>query len=212
MQYKVIPVTPYQQNCCLFWCEKRGSAAIIDPGGECDHLIAQLKELELKPEMILLTHGHMDHAGGAMTLAEQLQLPIIGPHREDSFLLDNMDKQAEMFGFGDARRCIPDRWLNHGDEITLGDETLEVIHTPGHTPGHVVFFHKQSRLAQVGDVLFSGSVGRTDFPRGDHDTLLNSIRKRLWPLGEDVRFIPGHGPDSTFGVERKTNPFVADGV
>ncbi|MES9861207.1 MAG: MBL fold metallo-hydrolase [Candidatus Thiodiazotropha sp. LLP2] len=210
MQYKVVPVTPFQQNCSIFWCENTRSAAIIDPGGDNDLLIDQLEHLKLKPEMILLTHGHLDHAGGAAELSEQLQIPIIGPNREDAFWLENMEQQAEMFGFGDVRKCTPDKWLDHGDVVKLGDESLEVIHCPGHTPGHVIFFHRESRLAQVGDVLFKGSIGRTDFPRGDHDTLLRSIKERLWPLGDDVRFIPGHGPDSTFGEERQTNPFVAD--
>ncbi|MCG7958717.1 MAG: MBL fold metallo-hydrolase [Candidatus Thiodiazotropha taylori] len=212
MQYKVIPVTPCEPNCTLFWCENTRAAAIIDPGGECQRLTAILEDLELKPEMILLTHGHLDHAGGAVELAERLGVPIHGPHKEDAFWLDNMDQQAEMFGFGDARKCTPDQWLEDGDQISLGDEKLEVIHCPGHTPGHIVFFHRESRVAQVGDVLFKGSIGRTDFPRGDHQALLRSIRERLWPLGDDVRFIPGHGPDSTFGEERQTNPFVADGL
>ncbi|MEW8254275.1 MAG: MBL fold metallo-hydrolase [Candidatus Thiodiazotropha taylori] len=212
MQYKVIPVTPFEQNCTLFWCENTRAAAIIDPGGESQRLTAILEDLELKPEMILLTHGHLDHAGGAVELAERLGVPIHGPHKEDAFWLDNMEQQAEMFGFGDARKCTPDQWLEDGDQISLGDEKLEVIHCPGHTPGHIVFFHRESRVAQVGDVLFKGSIGRTDFPRGDHQALLRSIRERLWPLGDDVRFIPGHGPDSTFGEERQTNPFVADGL
>ncbi|MCG7895306.1 MAG: MBL fold metallo-hydrolase [Candidatus Thiodiazotropha taylori] len=212
MQYKVIPVTPFEQNCTLFWCENTRAAAIIDPGGESQRLTAILEDLELKPEMILLTHGHLDHAGGAVELAERLGVPIHGPHKEDAFWLDNMDQQAEMFGFGDARKCTPDQWLEDGDQVSLGDEKLEVIHCPGHTPGHIVFFHRESRVAQVGDVLFKGSIGRTDFPRGDHQALLRSIRERLWPLGDDVRFIPGHGPDSTFGEERQTNPFVADGL
>ncbi|MCG8028081.1 MAG: MBL fold metallo-hydrolase [Candidatus Thiodiazotropha taylori] len=212
MQYKVIPVTPFEQNCTLFWCENTRAAAIIDPGGESQRLTAILEDLELKPEMILLTHGHLDHAGGAVELAERLGIPIHGPHKEDAFWLDNMDQQAEMFGFGDARKCTPDQWLEDGDQVSLGDEKLEVIHCPGHTPGHIIFFHRQSRVAQVGDVLFKGSIGRTDFPRGDHQALLRSIRERLWPLGDDVRFIPGHGPDSTFGEERQTNPFVADGL
>ncbi|MEJ2621894.1 MAG: MBL fold metallo-hydrolase [Candidatus Thiodiazotropha sp.] len=211
MQYKVIPVTPFQQNCTLFWCENTRAVAIIDPGGESERLIATIEDLGLKPEMILLTHGHLDHAGGAVELAERLGIPIHGPHKEDAFWLQNMQQQADMFGFGDSRSCTPDRWLDQGDQITLGDEQLEVIHCPGHTPGHIVFFHRPSRVAQVGDVLFKGSIGRTDFPRGDHQGLLRSIREKLWPLGDDVRFIPGHGPDSTFGEERQTNPFVADG-
>ncbi|MCG7956502.1 MAG: MBL fold metallo-hydrolase, partial [Candidatus Thiodiazotropha endolucinida] len=179
MQYKVIPVTPFEQNCTLFWCENTRAAAIIDPGGESQRLTAILEDLELKPEMILLTHGHLDHAGGAVELAERLGIPIHGPHKEDAFWLDNMDQQAEMFGFGDARKCTPDQWLEDGDQVSLGDEKLEVIHCPGHTPGHIIFFHRESRVAQVGDVLFKGSIGRTDFPRGDHQALLRSIRERL---------------------------------
>ncbi len=212
MQYKVIPVTPFQQNCTLFWCENTRAAAIIDPGGENERLITTLEDLKLKPQMILLTHGHLDHAGGAVELAERLGVPIQGPHKEDAFWLDNMDRQADMFGFGDGRKCIPDQWLEDGDQVSLGNERLEVIHCPGHTPGHIIFFHRESRVAQVGDVLFKGSIGRTDFPRGDHQALLRSIKERLWPLGNDIRFIPGHGPDSTFGEERQTNPFVADGL
>ncbi|MCU7946797.1 MAG: MBL fold metallo-hydrolase [Candidatus Thiodiazotropha sp. (ex Cardiolucina cf. quadrata)] len=211
MHYRIIPVTPFQQNCTLFWCEKTRHTAIIDPGGDSQKVIDQLNAIALIPECILLTHGHLDHAGGANELAQRLQLPIIGPHREDAFLLDNMDQQAAMFGFGDAIACKPDRWLNQGDEVPVGEERLEVYHCPGHTPGHIIFFHRNDQLAQVGDVLFSGSIGRTDFPRGDHSTLVHSIRDQLWPLGDDVRFVPGHGPESTFGEERRTNPFVGDG-
>jgi hydroxyacylglutathione hydrolase len=211
IQYKIIPVSPYQQNCSLFWCEKTRHTAIIDPGGDNERIIKLISDLKLIPEQILLTHGHLDHAGGAMNLAQQLQIPILGPNREDAYLLNSMAQQAVMFGFGDSRNCTPDRWLEHGDEIQIGEEVLEVIHCPGHTPGHVIFYHQGSRLAQVGDVLFSGSIGRTDLPRGDHAMLIRSIKERLWPLGNDVVFIPGHGPESTFGEERKSNPFVADG-
>ncbi|MEW8459587.1 MAG: MBL fold metallo-hydrolase [Candidatus Thiodiazotropha endolucinida] len=211
MHYKIIPVTHFQQNCTLFWCDKTRMAAIIDPGGDTRLIVDQLNALELVPERILLTHGHLDHAGGAGELAGILNLPIIGPHHEDAFLLDNMQQQAAMFGFGGGAACQPDQWLDQGDEITVGDEHLEVHHCPGHTPGHVVFFHRASQIAQVGDVLFNGSIGRTDFPRGDYATLIHSIRNRLWPLGDAVRFIPGHGPESTFGEERRSNPFVCDG-
>ncbi|MCU7918969.1 MAG: MBL fold metallo-hydrolase [Candidatus Thiodiazotropha sp. (ex Epidulcina cf. delphinae)] len=211
MHYRIVPVTPFQQNCTLFWCDRSRHTAIIDPGGDNHIVIEQINTLGLTPERILLTHGHLDHAGGASDLAERLQIPIEGPHQEDRFLLDNMDQQATMFGFGGAKDCRPERWLTHGDEVRVGEERLEVLHCPGHTPGHLVFFHRTDRLAQVGDVLFKGSIGRTDFPRGDHHTLIRSIRDRLWPLGDDVRFIPGHGPESTFGEERRTNPFVGDG-
>ncbi|MCU7815007.1 MAG: MBL fold metallo-hydrolase [Candidatus Thiodiazotropha sp. (ex Rostrolucina anterorostrata)] len=211
MHYRIIPVTPFQQNCTLFWCEKTRHTAIIDPGGDSQKVIDQINAIALIPECILLTHGHLDHAGGANELAQRLQLPIMGPHREDAFLLDNMDQQAAMFGFGDVIACKPDQWLNQGDEVPVGEERLKVYHCPGHTPGHIIFFHRNDQLAQVGDVLFSGSIGRTDFPRGNHSTLIHSIRDQLWPLGDDVRFIPGHGPESTFGKERRTNPYVGDG-
>ncbi|MEW8554027.1 MAG: MBL fold metallo-hydrolase [Candidatus Thiodiazotropha sp.] len=211
MHYKIIPVTPFQQNCTLFWCDKSRQAAIIDPGGDTRQLVNQITDLELLPCQILLTHGHIDHAGGANELAQMLEIPIVGPHREDAFLLDNMDQQAAMFGFGKGTACKPDQWLEQGDEVVVGEERLEVYHCPGHTPGHLVFFHRASQLAQVGDVLFNGSIGRTDFPRGDYATLIHSIRNRLWPLGDEVRFIPGHGPESTFGEERRSNPFVCDG-
>jgi glyoxylase-like metal-dependent hydrolase (beta-lactamase superfamily II) len=211
MHYKIIPVTPFQQNCTLFWCDKTREAAIIDPGGDTPQVVNQLNALELKATRILLTHGHLDHAGGANELAQILGIPIIGPHREDAFLLESMQQQAAMFGFGTSAACNPDQWLDQGDEVTIGEEKLEVHHCPGHTPGHVVFFHRASQIAQVGDVLFNGSIGRTDFPRGDYATLIHSIRNRLWPLGNEVRFIPGHGPESTFGDERRNNPFVGDG-
>jgi len=211
MQYKIIPVTPFQQNCTLFWCEQSRQAAIIDPGGDNPLVLGELASLGLIPELILLTHGHLDHAGGAAELAEQLQIPIEGPHPEDAFWLNSMDQQADMFGLDDVGTCQPDRWLQDGDEVKLGEERLQVLHCPGHTPGHVVFFNPVARLAQVGDVLFKGSIGRTDFPRGDHATLIRSIREKLFPLGDDVHFIPGHGPMSTFGAERRNNPFVGEG-
>jgi glyoxylase-like metal-dependent hydrolase (beta-lactamase superfamily II) len=211
MQYKIIPVTPFQQNCTLLWCEQTRQTAIIDPGGDAHRIVDRLHALELSPQCILLTHGHLDHAGGANELAQRLNLPIVGPHREDAFLLANMREQSAMFGFGDTSACEPDQWLEQGDEISVGEQQLEVHHCPGHTPGHVIFYHRASRLAQVGDVLFKGSIGRTDFPRGDYATLIHSIRSRLWPLGDEVIFIPGHGPESTFGEERRSNPFVCDG-
>ncbi|MGD8913087.1 MAG: MBL fold metallo-hydrolase [Candidatus Thiodiazotropha sp.] len=210
MRYKIIPVTPFQQNCTLFWCDKTRDAAIIDPGGDTRQILNQIEALDLTPVRILLTHGHLDHAGAANELAKILEIQILGPHREDAFLLENMAQQVAMFGFGDGAACKPDQWLDQGDEITIGEEQLEVHHCPGHTPGHVIFYHRASRIAQVGDVLFNGSIGRTDFPRGDYATLIHSIRNRLWPLGDGVRFIPGHGPESTFGEERRSNPFVCD--
>ena len=212
MRYKTLPVTPFQQNCTLLWCEATGKAAIVDPGGDLARITAIIDRHDLVAEKILLTHGHVDHAGGAGALARQLKLPIEGPQEEDRFLLDALIQQAEMFGFpqNELQPCHPDLWLNHGDRVEVGEETLEVLHCPGHTPGHLVFYHRSSQLALVGDVLFRGSIGRTDFPRGNHAELIRSIRQRLWPLGDEVTFIPGHGPNSTFGEERRTNPFVAD--
>lgn len=210
MKFKIVPVTPFEQNCTIFWCEKSLQAAIVDPGGDNPIIMAELSAMGLTAERILLTHGHLDHAGGAVELAELLKIPIDGPHPDDAFWLENMAQQAAMFGFGDERICQPDRWLQEGDKVDIGEESLEVIHCPGHTPGHIIFHHPDEELAQVGDVLFKGSIGRTDFPRGDYATLINSIREKLWPLGDQVRFIPGHGPMSTFGEERRSNPFVGD--
>ena len=210
LQFHSVPVTPFQQNCTLLWCDDSKRAAVVDPGGDIERILAAVEERGLKLEKILLTHGHLDHVGGTAALARQLQLPVQGPHEEDGFWIEQLPMQAQMFGFPAVETFTPDRWLQQGDTVTVGDEELEVYHCPGHTPGHVVFFHRPSKLALVGDVLFAGSIGRTDFPKGDHDTLIRSITDRLWPLGDDVRFIPGHGPMSTFGQERQTNPFVAD--
>jgi glyoxylase-like metal-dependent hydrolase (beta-lactamase superfamily II) len=210
MRYRIIPVTPFQQNCTLLICEETGRAAIVDPGGDLDLVKAAIGASGAEPERILVTHGHLDHAGGVAALAAALRLPVEGPHEADRFWIDGMPEQARMFGMGEARPFTPDRWLADGDTVGFGAQLLEVLHCPGHTPGHVVFFHRPSRLALVGDVLFRGSVGRTDFPRGDFATLVRSIRERLFPLGDDVTFIPGHGPLSTFGAERRGNPFVGD--
>ncbi len=211
MKYQIIPVTPFEQNCTLFWCERTKEAAVIDPGGDLDRILAALDANALVPVKILLTHGHLDHCAGTAPLAKQLDLPIIGPHPDDAFLLDSLPSQSQMFGFPQTESFQPDQWLEQGDRIRLGDETLEVIHCPGHTPGHVVLFNRAGRIAQVGDVLFKGSIGRTDFPRGNHQQLLDSIRERLFALGPDVQFIPGHGPMSTLGHEQRTNPFVGFG-
>jgi hydroxyacylglutathione hydrolase len=182
----------------------------VDPGGDLDRLLATADKERLILEKILLTHGHLDHAGATSELARLRSLPIEGPHRDDQFLIDELPAATARYGFPPASAFVPDRWLDQGDTVTVGDNTLEVRHCPGHTPGHVVFFHREQRFAWVGDVIFAGSIGRSDFPRGDHETLIRSIRENLFPLGDDVRFVPGHGPLSTFGEERQHNPFVAD--
>ncbi|MCK4841694.1 MAG: MBL fold metallo-hydrolase [Methylococcales bacterium] len=209
MRFLIIPVTAYQQNCTLLICNKTNKAAIVDPGGDIDIILKTINDEGVVPEVILVTHGHLDHVGGVAELAAKLSIPIEGPQLEDKFWLDTFPSQIQTFGFPDCEVFTPDRWLNDGDSVSVGDQTLQVIHCPGHTPGHVVFFHKPSRLALVGDVLFNGSIGRTDFPRGDFNTLINSIKNKLWPLGKDIRFIPGHGPMSTFGEEMKSNPYVS---
>ena len=208
MNYTIIPVTPFEQNCTLLWCANTRKAAVVDPGGDLERVLAAVKERGLELEKILLTHAHIDHAGAAGELARTRHLPIEGPQREDLFWIEGLPEQSRTFGFPPAEVFEPDRWLEQGDRVQVGDLQLEVRHCPGHTPGHVVFYHPESRLVIVGDVLFMGSIGRTDFPKGDHATLLNSIRQQLWPLGDDVEFIPGHGPMSTIGHERQTNPFL----
>lgn len=210
LKSKIIPVTPFQQNCTLLWCDETGQAAVIDPGGEQARVLAAIREVGVEPVKILLTHGHLDHVGGTAELAESLELPIEGPHREDAFLIESLTAQSQMFGVPKVRSFSPGRWLEDGDRVRIGALDLRVIHCPGHSPGHVIFFEETSRLAQVGDVLFQGSIGRTDLPRGNYQELLDSIRGRLFPLGDDVRFIPGHGPMSSFGDERRNNPFVRD--
>ena len=210
MQYLIVPVTAFQQNCTLLWCEQSKQAAIVDPGGDIPRILSAIERHGLQPVKILLTHGHIDHAGETALLAEQLEIPVEGPQREDRFLLQNLPEQGRMFGLPQSGAFEPDRWLEQDDRVQFGEEELEVLHCPGHTPGHIVFFHRPGKLALVGDVLFRGSIGRTDFPRGDYPSLIRSIKQRLWPLGNDVRFIPGHGPESTFGEERRSNPFVGD--
>ncbi|MDR2637331.1 MAG: MBL fold metallo-hydrolase [Zoogloeaceae bacterium] len=211
MRYLIVPVTPLEQNCTLLWCEESRSAAIVDPGGDLDRIQAAIAAERLNPALILITHGHFDHAGGAAELAERLSIPIAGPGEADRFWIDGIPRSGALYGVAGGRAFVPDRWLSDGDRVNFGTEELEVLHCPGHTPGHVVFFHRASRLLQVGDVLFQGSIGRTDFPQGNHADLIASIREKLFPLGDDVRFIPGHGPMSTLGEERLHNPFVGDG-
>lgn len=210
MKIAVIPVTPFQQNCSLLICETSGKAAVVDPGGELEKIIAAAGEHDVEIEKILVTHAHIDHAGGVAELSELLDIPVEGPHREDQFWIDMLGEQASMFDFPDSRAFEPKRWLEQGDKVRFGDVSMDVHHCPGHTPGHVIFHHVETRLAIVGDVLFQGSIGRTDFPRGNHATLIASIKQRLWPLGNEVQFLPGHGPMSTFGYERLTNPYVGD--
>ena len=212
MQVVIVPVTPFQQNCSLLRCDASPAGAVIDPGGDIRQILAIAAEQGIRIDRILLTHGHVDHAGGTAELAARLGVPIEGPHAADRFLLDVLPEQGRRFGGLDAQAFTPSRWLAQGDTVAVGDELLEVLHTPGHTPGHVAFFHRRDRIAFVGDVLFAGSIGRTDLPRSDFAALLESITGRLWPLGDDVTFVPGHGPTSTFGEERRSNPFVGDAV
>lgn len=210
MAFRIIPVTPFEQNCTLIWCDETKEAAVVDPGGDLDRIRAAVTAAGVTLKQILLTHAHIDHAGGVAELAEEAHLPIVGPHEGDQFWINLLDEQSRRFGFAQSRPFVPTRWLHQGDTVQVGKLTLEVRHCPGHTPGHVVFFEPQSRLAIVGDVLFAGSIGRTDFPGGDFQTLVDAIRRELFTLGDDVQFIPGHGPMSTIGRERATNPFVAD--
>ncbi len=210
MKVAVVPVTPFQQNCSILVDEDSGQAAIVDPGGDLERVLAALARLGATLEKIFLTHGHIDHCGGSAELRRRTGAPIEGPQKEDRFWIARVPESAALIGLESAESFEPDRWLEDGDRVGFGSVTLEVLHCPGHTPGHVVFFHAPGRLAIVGDVLFAGSIGRSDFPRGDHATLIRSITARLWPLGDDVSFIPGHGPVSTFGDERNSNPFVSD--
>ncbi len=210
MEFEILPVTAFSQNCSLIICPKTRRAAFVDPGGDIDHLEAVAAEAGVVVEKILLTHGHIDHCGEAAMLARRLGVPIEGPHRDDDFWISQLPAQGKMFGFPPLEAFTPDRWLDDGDTVMVGEQALEVIHCPGHTPGHVVFFHLAERLAFGGDVLFAGSIGRTDFPRGNHADLIESIKSRLFPLGDDIAFVPGHGPMGTFGEERLHNPFVRD--
>lgn len=208
MDIRIIPVTAYEQNCSLLCCTATGRAAVVDPGGEPERILDAVAKAGVELEKILVTHGHFDHAGAVGQLARELHIPIEGPHRDDRFLLDALPEWCSRFGFPPGEAFVPDRWLDEGDTVTFGAQTLEVHHCPGHTPGHVILFHRASRIAIVGDVIFRGSIGRTDFPRGDHATLLASIRERIWPLGDEVTLLPGHGPATTVGEERAHNPFL----
>lgn len=205
----VVPVTPFQQNCTILFDAEEKTGVVVDPGGDVDRIVEALKQNGISPQAIWLTHGHIDHAGGAMDLKDQLGIEIVGPHEADKFLLDNLENQAKRFGVGEAvRNCTPDRFLTEGETVSFGEHVFKVLHCPGHAPGHVVFYNRDAQFAHVGDVLFRGSVGRTDLPGGDHEALIRSIKEKLLPLGDEIGFICGHGPGGRFGEERRGNPFL----
>lgn len=208
LQYQIVPVTAFEQNCSILWCDETQHAVVVDPGGDLHKIEAALKSLAVQLKAVWLTHGHIDHAGATATVSEKYSIPIIGPQKEEQFWIDMLPQQSAMFGFPQAPMFTPDQWLEQGDKVTVGNQTLSVMHTPGHTPGHVVFYSEPAKLVVVGDVLFNGGIGRTDFPKGDHQTLLNAIKDQLFTLPEETQFIPGHGPMSTIGHEKRTNPFV----
>ncbi len=210
LQYLILPVTPFEQNCSLVWCDQSMRGTLVDAGGESARLLDAARAHGVTIEKLLVTHGHLDHVGAVRDLADQLQVPIEGPHLDDRFWIEQLPMQARMFNFPASRSFEPDRWLVQGDHVALGQLEFEVLHCPGHTPGHVVFVHAPSQLAFVGDVIFHGSIGRTDFPRGNHGDLIRSIRQRLFAQGDALRFVPGHGPMSSVGEERRSNPFVSD--
>jgi len=209
MKVMVVPVTPYQQNCSIVLCEETSRCAVIDPGGDVEKIYAAVEQLGATVDKVLLTHGHLDHCASAPIVASHYSVDIIGPHQADQFWIDQLPTQCKMAGFPTAHSFKP-RYLGDGDTVSVGNLQLSVLHCPGHTPGHIVFYEASNKLAWVGDVLFKGSIGRTDFPKSDHQSLIDSIKQKLWPLGEEVQFVPGHGPASTFGHEKQTNPFVAD--
>ena len=208
LKVTIVPVTPFAQNCSIVACTATNRAAVVDPGGDVPRIRQAIDQLKVTPERILLTHGHIDHAGGAAELAEALNLPIEGPDERDGFLLTNLEQQGARFGITDVRNVTPTRWLVEGETVSIGDPTFSVLHVPGHTPGHLVFVNVPSRFALVGDTLFQGSVGRTDFPYGNPDELIAGIKGKLLPLGDDVTILPGHGPASTIGAERRGNGFL----
>ena len=209
LRVEVVTVTPFKQNCSVIWCSETLEGAVVDPGGDIEKINAKIKQHNINVTQILLTHGHLDHAGGAAKLSRKLNLPIIGPQKEDEFWLQGIEKQGATYGFNGAENCQPTQWLEGGETIKVGNEDLDVYHCPGHTPGHLVFHHAESKLAFVGDVLFKGGIGRTDFPKGDFATLINSITTKLWPLGGETRFVSGHGGLSDFASERASNPYMS---
>jgi glyoxylase-like metal-dependent hydrolase (beta-lactamase superfamily II) len=206
----VIPVTPFQQNCTILFDEETKHGVVIDPGGDLDQIEAAIEQLGITVDMILLTHGHIDHAAGADQLREALGVEIVGPHEDDKPLLDNLETQGAMYGIAGARNVTPDRWLSEGETVEIAGQSFDVLHCPGHSPGSVVFVNAPAKFAIVGDVLFRGSVGRTDLFGGDADALIQSIKTKLFPLGDDINFLCGHGPGGTIGEERRTNPFVGE--
>ena len=210
LRYQVIPVTPFQQNCTVFWNPDTMKGAVVDPGGDLDVILKFVDETGITLEKILCTHGHLDHVGAVAELSQEQSLPIIGPHIEDKFWIDGLPEAAKMFNFPEGRVFEPDQWLADGDSVEAAGKVFQVIHCPGHTPGHVVVYHAEDKIAMVGDVIFQGSIGRTDFPKGNHQDLIDSITGKLWPLGMETTFVPGHGPTSTFGQEKLANPFVSD--
>lgn len=210
MKLGTLPVTPFEQNCSLILDEETNRLAIVDPGGDIERIMDAIGQMGGQPEKILVTHAHLDHIGAVAELADHLGVPVEGPHIEDKFWIDMLPQQAQMLGMSAPAPFTPDRWLEDGDTVTVGNIRFQVLHCPGHTPGHIVFYQPGEKLALVGDVLFAGSIGRTDFPRGDYQQLVACIRDKLFPLGDDVNFVPGHGPMSSFGRERATNPFVSD--
>ncbi|MFM9114262.1 MAG: MBL fold metallo-hydrolase [Polynucleobacter victoriensis] len=212
LKVPIVPVTPFEQNCSILICEETNRAAIVDPGGDIPKILDALNKSGATPEKILLTHVQIDHCAGAVALAKELNVEIEGPHKDEAFWLDQLPLQSQRFGFPKADAFAPNKWLDDEDVVSVGKVLLTVKHCPGHTPGHVVFYSPEDHLAIVGDVLFAGSIGRTDFPRGNHADLVGAIRGKLFPLGDDIAFVPGHGPMSTFGDERKNNPYVGDGA
>jgi glyoxylase-like metal-dependent hydrolase (beta-lactamase superfamily II) len=210
LRVAVIPVTPFQQNCSLVWETASGRGVVIDPGGDLDRVLAMAEREHVRIERILITHAHVDHAAATAELKRKLAVPVEGPHEGDRYWIDLLQQSAAQYGFACEGPFEPDRWLHDGDTVNIGEQVLDVVHCPGHTPGHVVFIHRPSRFAIVGDVIFQGSIGRTDFPRGNHADLIHSIRDKLFPYGDDITFLPGHGPTSTFGAERRSNPYVSD--
>ncbi len=208
----IVPVTPFQQNCTLVFDDETKKGVVIDPGGDIERIEDAIKQIGMTVEEIILTHGHIDHAGAATDLKAKLGVNITGPHKADKFLLDGLAAQALSYGFPGMKNVTPDRWLDEGDKVTIAGVVFDVYHCPGHSPGSLVYVNKAAGIAFVGDVIFQGSIGRTDFPYGDHDALISAIRTKLFPLGDDIVFVCGHGPASTFGEERRTNPFCGDGA